>query len=194
MLHHWQRLLCVQLSLYYCIRMELSITGMHIGNCIPQPTQLRNRSQASPFNQKRGQHTAGKNKVWKGLRQLHQTYNKIFTSTLQQSIGKIRALSKKESKEKIRFPVSMVGYDKKGAVKVTLIAGNTSEWNNQKTKKRRYPNLYVTRYNSIKNNIMNIEGQNIIRGSTARWSRGRSERPLGIGGHGKKYRYQRVNR
>ena len=125
--------------------MELSITGMHIGNCIPQPTQLRNRSQASPFNQKRGQHTAGKNKVWKGLRQLHQTYNKIFTSTLQQSIGKIRALSKKESKEKIQFPVSMAGYDKKGAVKVTLIAGNISESGTTKKPKNEDTQTYTSR-------------------------------------------------
>ena len=86
-----------------------------------------------------------KNKVRKDLRQLHQIYNKIFTSTLQQSTSKKRALSKKECKENIWIPVSMARYDKKGVVKVTSIGGNISKRNDQNQKQRqRHLNLSMT--------------------------------------------------
>ena len=89
-------------------------------------------------------------------------------------------------------------YQKKEAIKVTLVRGNISEQagttgsQGPKTKTK-HPNLYITRYNPIIDNIMDVEGQNIVKRSI-RWSQGGSWCPLGIGGHGEKNRYKRVNR
>lgn len=55
-------------------------------------------------------------------------------------------------------------------------------------------NLNVTRYNAIVDNIVNIEGQNIVVRSTARWSCRGTWYPFCIGGHGEKNQYQRIDR
>jgi hypothetical protein len=61
--------------------------------------------------------------------------------------------------------------------------------------KTKHPNLNVTRYNAIINNIMYVQGQYIIaRGTGVCRSGRRSWYPLGIGGHSKKYGYDRVDR
>ena len=52
----------------------------------------------------------------------------------------------------------------------------------------------VTRYNTVKNNKMNVQGQDVVERSTAGWSCWRARYPLWIERHSKKYRYKGVNR
>ena len=52
----------------------------------------------------------------------------------------------------------------------------------------------ITRYNTVKNNKMNVQGQDVVERSTAGWSCWRARYPLWIGRHSKKYRYKGVNR
>ena len=64
----------------------------------------------------------------------------------------------------------------------------------QKKQKKKPPNLNITRYNAVVNNIVKVQGQDVTIGSTNRWRQRRTGYLLSIGEHGEKNRDEGVHR